>query len=221
MDNIEGDWKNFKIRFLTDEDIPLVLEHVKKYFMKDELTCQLIGYSEEFGNDMCEYVKAVLPFGLSLVVIDKDSGELAAIRITYIHSKDQDSIQMSSPQAHKIATVLEIIEKAWDPCEVLKVDSFVDLFIASTATAYRQLGIAGELYRRTLSMLKAKDLNTIFVRLSSPYTRKATAKWGFKQAVRIDFPDFRDSNGEQLFPTSTKEQFLSMAYKIIEPQEIF
>lgn len=75
---VEGLWANGKYMFrkVTPKDWDAVIEHVQKYFLHDEPTSKLLGYSDEYGKEMGEIAKKMLADDLSFLVEEVETGEV-------------------------------------------------------------------------------------------------------------------------------------------------
>lgn len=73
---VEGPFKNFTVRRVRPQDIDKVTQHIKDYFLHDEPTSQLLGYSEEFGEEFCTMFRYFLPDNLSFWAEHNETGEV-------------------------------------------------------------------------------------------------------------------------------------------------
>lgn len=78
---VEGQWKNFTFRRIFPSDYSSVLEHVREYFIKEEQTCVLLGYSEDFANQLIQVVQEALKDNLSFLVEHSDTKEVKSVHI--------------------------------------------------------------------------------------------------------------------------------------------
>lgn len=73
---VEGIWKEFKIRRVLPTDYSLVLKHFCENFIRDEPTSKLLGWSEDFENDVCQVLSAILPQGMSFLAKHQQTGKV-------------------------------------------------------------------------------------------------------------------------------------------------
>jgi len=99
--------------------------------------------------------------------------------------------------------------------DIYGVDQYADLTVASVDPQFRGLGLATEMYKRTLELLKSKRIPVAKSSFSSPYTRKIAQKFGFEQIRRDYFKDFRDENGEKFFHNADDQFSDLMAIRLI------
>ncbi len=53
-----------------------MIEHVQKYFLHDEPTSKLLGYSDQYGREMGEIAKKMLADDLSFLAEEVETGEV-------------------------------------------------------------------------------------------------------------------------------------------------
>jgi len=213
---IEGEWNGFRFRRIEPKDHAAVFDHIAQYFLRDEPTCKLFGWNEEFVADFTRLVAAMIGLGdnLSFLAEDIITNEVAAVRITYVHQKDAsfEHLRRDSRQMKQLVQLLSMLEEMAKPKEKLGIDTWVDLFVASTATKYRRLGLTGEFYTRSINFLTACGYKHALVIVSSPYTRAATARRGFVDLARVDYKDFRDDDGNSVFnPEELNEEHFAVS----------
>lgn len=75
----EGTFKNFFIHRVRSQDVEKLCQHVKDYFLHDEPTSKLIGYSEEYGEEFCKLFKHALSDNLSFWMEDTETGEVITV----------------------------------------------------------------------------------------------------------------------------------------------
>ena len=73
---IVGQWKNFIFHKIQPHDYTKVMEHIKSYFLKEELTCKLLGYTEIFADEMTEVIFEMLGHNLSFFATDIKTNEV-------------------------------------------------------------------------------------------------------------------------------------------------
>ncbi len=92
-----------------------------------------------------------------------------------------------------------LCHKACDPFEYYNVKEFANFFVASTATKFRNQGIASELYKRSFAFLAAEGFVMVKSVFTSPFSRSAALKLGFEELYRLDYKDAIDTNGTPVF----------------------
>lgn len=75
---IERDWKQFRIERILPNHYTKIFDHIKYQFIKEEPTCVLLGWSEAFGEELCQMTKIMMDQGLSFMAIDKLTNEVKA-----------------------------------------------------------------------------------------------------------------------------------------------
>jgi hypothetical protein len=73
---VEGEWKSFVFRRISRSDYRRVFNHINEYFLKEEPTCTLLGYTETFSKQMEIIITGLLDQNLSFLAESKESGEV-------------------------------------------------------------------------------------------------------------------------------------------------
>jgi hypothetical protein len=60
-------------------DWPKVIKHIQDHFMRDEPTCKLLGYSDDFGDEFEALTRQMLADDLSFLVEHKASREVGGV----------------------------------------------------------------------------------------------------------------------------------------------
>lgn len=81
-----------------------------------------------------------------------------------------------------------------------EVQEYAELFMASVHPDFRGQGLAGEMYRGCIRLLQAKGFKLLKSCFTSPYTQKVGEKMGFRELSKKRFIDYRNENGELVFP---------------------
>lgn len=76
---IEGDWKDFRFRRIEPADYQAVFDHIANHFVRDEPTCKLLGWSQEFADDLNRAVELFLSQNMSFLVEHRESGKVFAL----------------------------------------------------------------------------------------------------------------------------------------------
>lgn len=76
FDLVEGEWKGLIFKRILPEDYPRVLDHVSKYFLREEPTCKLLGWTTEFGAEMSRVIREMLKHNLSFYALDPTNNEV-------------------------------------------------------------------------------------------------------------------------------------------------
>lgn len=79
------------------------------------------------------------------------------------------------------------------------IDSWAELLIASTNREFRNQGLTGVMYDRSLAFLKAEGYKHAFVIVTSPWTQQCTRNRGFIQTSGFDLVDLVDHDGVPVF----------------------
>jgi len=216
---VEGTWKGFTFKFIETEDIPKVYEHMRAAYFRDERTCQLSGYSEEFALDMEKLYDAVFCFGerLSFIAVDSTNGKVAGVRLTHTMTKYTSFAHLKF-KSQTIKNLFQLINLSNEQADVFNrygLDHYAFYLAASTSSDYRNQGLASEMYRRSELLLRHHKFPLVTSIFSSPWTRKIATNRKFVEISRVYMKDMKDENGKQLLPNANDDDMACcMALKL-------
>ena len=163
------------------------------HFLTDEPIMKSLGPSH-LQSDIDKMNRLVLSFlkhNLSWCAIDKSTGRMVGVRITYSQSlADLPDAQLtfdelvSSGWSNEWASVMFLLDAMLDAKEILtsyKESKMLELFAVGVNSDYRNRGIASELVRRTLDHAVAVGHTIAGVVCTSIYTQKLFEKQGFEK----------------------------------------
>jgi len=198
---VEGPFGKYTFRRVRPADWGKVIKHIQDYFLKDEPTSKLLGYTDQYGEEFAELVKMLLPDNLSFWVEDNETGDVAAVRVTFRHKKDT-SFEGLKVESHTLKVLFDVVNICGERCDLFKqydVEEYGNFFVASCAPKYRKQGITSEMYRRSLAFLKAEGFQMAKSCFTSPFTRAAATNLGFEEAARLDYKEMVDGEGKPVF----------------------
>jgi len=221
---IEGDWGDFLIRIIGHSDIPAILEHLKENFHKDEPVISLCppaddNYTDFMNGRVADLLGKYLH--LSFIAIHKSTNEIAGCQLQFKWTKEEaesgNTPHYGNPN-QEIPQTRKIFNKVMAPFDKPKIDMFyrfgVDAvgwnFMASTAKKFRGQGLASEMYRRMVILLREENFKLAFSVFTSPFSRRCAEKLGFRETARIELESVKDENGKKLLPNSGKDDFVSL-----------
>lgn len=82
------------------------------------------------------------------------------------------------------------------------VTEYAGFLVASTHPKFRKQGLATEMYKRSLVLLKAEGLKIVKSTFTSPFSRAAVRRLGFEEICRVDWKDVKDKEGNFVFDHS-------------------
>lgn len=150
-------------------------------------------------------------FFLSFSVIRIE--QVAGVRIIREMSKDAVAPNMSlinSPELQKMIPFILHLQEEGKVFDTLGVDEIATLVSVSVEQEFRRQGLATEMYKRSLAMLKAKGYVAVEGYFSSPHARKIATKLGFHQLAISYIGQYEDSQGELVFPDAKPDDFVSL-----------
>ena len=124
------------------------------------------------------------------------------------------SLTSSSNNFLKIMKALSKLSRTTDVAFAnnFQCDHEAYIIVTSVSTPFRGQGLASEMYKRTLTLLKEKGFPVVRSLFTSPETQAIGKKLEFTELGRIELKDEVDETGKPLFPTATT-QFVTEAAK--------
>jgi GNAT superfamily N-acetyltransferase len=203
---IEGEWKDFRFRRIQPEDRAAVYDHIGQNYCKDEAVSSLLGWSQGYADDVNRIVEPILEDGMSFLCEHIPTGKIAGVRITADHNP-QTATRLDKVALHTRGAQLffkfygDIVGMA-DVTSKKGIDRWAEFVIASTNRDFRNQGIAGEFYNRSIEFLRAEGHKHALVIVTSPWTKRATANRDFEQLTRLNYENFMDYDGKPVFDKS-------------------
>jgi ribosomal protein S18 acetylase RimI-like enzyme len=175
-------------------------------------------YDPASAEDWNAFFTKIIKSGknLSYIAVDEETGEIAGCRIVDLVQRDAPSdLKSSYPPYFKHKNSIDVFKLCGDVCkdvnlfEQYGISEYPEMFGLTVDPKYRMRGIAGELYQRGLNYFQKKGFPIVKCSFTSPYTRRAGIKRGYKEFARRNFHDCKDDQGKVLNPDSNPEEFLS------------
>ncbi|CAL8137115.1 unnamed protein product [Orchesella dallaii] len=202
-DQIQGPWGQFDIRTINPkQDIPSILTFLTENFHRDEPMGRHCPYDEAFIKDINSKIAFLLEASshICLVATNIETGAIAGVQLQFILSKEQArkialNAGEQSPffQRRVMNAIYEPLNQARaNLFERFGVEELVWNFVASTSKEHRGQGLASELFRRMLNLLRKEKLFLVFSIYSSQFSRRCATKLGFVEIARSRFADALD-----------------------------
>lgn len=91
------------------------------------------------------------------------------------------------------------IEAMGDLTNKRGIQTWAGFMVASTTREFRNQGLAGEFYNRSIKFLRAEGFKHALVVVTSPWTKQATKTRDFEQLARLNYEDLVDYEGQPMF----------------------
>nr|XP_022920579.1 dopamine N-acetyltransferase-like [Onthophagus taurus] len=183
-----------------------VIEYLREAFPDEPLNVA-IGLCQK--GVPCELLESqdlqTLRDGLSVMVIDKTTGEIAGVALNGISRKGDVETAMEamkdidSIEYHHIFELLFGLNKKADLFNKYKVDKIFELRILSVDGKYRGRGIAKELFQRSEIVAEESGFKLIKVDATSFFTQKIAESVGLKTEAEINYKEFEDNEGKRIY----------------------
>ncbi|XP_055684402.1 uncharacterized protein LOC129790738 isoform X2 [Lutzomyia longipalpis] len=172
---------------------------------------------DEAVNLLVEYLLPEEPMNCSLgIVCYKDnSNEICGLNLLEIFFQAEDGIQQNQLEnKRKIAVVFEILKKKADVYNRYKVDKYVFGRGLVTLPKYRGCGIATELLKARIPLMKALGLTLTGTVFSAPGSQGAARKAGYTEDVVMTYESLTKEEPFIEFPNITWPVVKFMCYHL-------
>jgi len=199
-----------KFRYLTKEDIPEALEHARVVLFP-ALTS--LGFDHSMDEDWLVMFRGILENTIGMTFIATDTAKndkIIGLRVIVVVNKDDPDMKMEFKYKinEDIYDHIVRVEHATNVFERYpEVYKIADMFGISVDPAYQKRGIATEIYKRALRLLKQKEFKVVLCGFLSPWSRKAAMNLGWKELVRVYHKDVMTSTGMPLVENADPEDY--------------
>ncbi|XP_017890655.1 uncharacterized protein LOC108631325 [Ceratina calcarata] len=197
----------FSIQEIPEDRYEEVVEHMCKYFIADEPTCNFMN-----GKDDPEFVdtfrilwRDLLNEGLSVgaFIDDPNGGKpiLAAANMLTITSKDEkfDTNILKSKKAKDIMEAVLDLSKKANVFEKYGVDYYMNAFGLSVEPKYRGASLGAHLLNARTNIGREYKIPVTCTAFTSPISQKLAERCGFETLVEQDYDKIVDKNGKPIF----------------------
>ncbi|OXA46509.1 uncharacterized protein LOC110856235 [Folsomia candida] len=212
-DLINGaEWGNFEFKSVQEKDFGAVLTHLRDSFYKDEPTQIVMGMTEDRANDLDDRIRTFLVNGMSFMAICKVTRKIAGVVVMEDCFKDKKYpvLTPTSPITPKVRHFFTILEDSVNIFEKYGVEKYAAIFILSVHQDFRGCGLATEMFRRAVQVLKLMSYSIIECTFSNPFSRRIGEKFGFIEVSRTKYVDAKDAQGNFFMLHAKPDQFVNM-----------
>jgi len=207
---------DYTIVHVTPDDTEKVLEHLRRFFFREEPLNVCVKLLGENGDEDCheleEYCSQSIPEGLSLMAVSA-CGTVVGVVLNGSHEpghlEETETLADSCPHPRfrKILQLLAAVDRGSDVFgKFPDVDKLVEVRIVSVDSAMRGRGIAKALLEKSTELAKQRGYTLIRVDCTSHFSALAVARLGFECVFQMQYEDYR-RNGETVFhPESPHKQ---------------
>ncbi|KDR23746.1 dopamine N-acetyltransferase-like isoform X2 [Zootermopsis nevadensis] len=200
--------QDYKIVPVTLKDVEKVLEHLRRFFFREEPLNVCINLLGERGDEKCQelenYCIQTIPEGLSLMAVTP-SDKVVGVILNGSHEPGHlDEMQRNAdncPHARfrKILQLLVAVDRGSDVFSKFPdVDKLFEVRIVSVDSALRGQGIAKALIEKSRELAKDQKFPLIRVDCTSHFSARAVARLGFECVFTLRYED-HCHNGEPVF----------------------
>ncbi|KAF5294537.1 hypothetical protein FQR65_LT10729 [Abscondita terminalis] len=199
--------EQYKIRLITKHDSELVLNHLRKFFFKDEplnIAVNLIENENSRCLELEEFSLKCLKSGLSLMAITP-KGEVIGVCLNGPLDEDAEVEEEECPNP-KLAKIFKLLDYSGAEGSKAVSKIYPDIKrsllvkILSTDCAWRGQGVARKLLDKTRDIGREQGYSLMRVDCTSCFSAKAIAKLGFDCVYELNYEDYKE-NGKPVFTT--------------------
>lgn len=199
---------DYKIVHVTPKDTEKVLEHLRRFFFREEPLNICIKLLGENGDEDCyeleQYCSQTIPEGLSLMAVSS-CGTVVGVVLNgsqepgHLEEMERCADSCPHPRFRKILQLLAAVDRGSDVFgKFPDVDKLVEVRILSVDTAMRGRGIAKALLEKSAELAKQHGYPLIRTDCTSHFSALAVARLGFDCVFKMQYEDYRQ-NGEPVF----------------------
>ncbi|XP_058812237.1 uncharacterized protein LOC131676876 [Topomyia yanbarensis] len=196
----------YRVQDLPLERVEDAIEHMKKFFLRDEPMCSSVGlYKDPVGlEEFSELWRKVAAQKCAVVCFREGSDEIVGLNMLTVVSKDSPKeykfksagLQMVTESYGGILKQAEIFEK-------YNVDHYLSAWGLSVSPKYRGRGVATELLRARIPLCRAMGLRVTVTLFSHPGSQIPAAKVGFYDEIVVTYQQLAEQGYH--FPGVTHE----------------
>jgi len=194
----------YEVRIVTEKDSEQIIDHLRKFFFKDEplnVSVKLIESDDSRCPELESYSIKSIKDGISLMAIT-DSNKIIGVCLNQkLHRDDleEEVKKCPNPKFEKILKFLRTLDKEGNVFgQYPDVDKILNVFILSVDGSWRGKGIAKKLMDMTRKFAREQGYGLMRVDCSSHYSAKAVARLGFDCIHTIKYEDYKE-NGTSVF----------------------
>lgn len=204
--------KNIVIKRIGIESRGEVLELIKNYYTSETVDYKMLKYDlEEQRISDYKRANALLAYGLSVGVFDKNTNRLVAITLNAIvESGKPDEYNPTDAEDSKIRVLIRFIDYAErDVLDILNAKKVLYMNITTVMPGYRRLGLSAKMALASLEVAKENECEYVVATATTTYFSKSI---GFKPVKRINYSEYVDEEtGLRPFKDSIIEPHLHAA----------
>ncbi|XP_055684401.1 uncharacterized protein LOC129790738 isoform X1 [Lutzomyia longipalpis] len=212
-----GGIANYRIEDLTEDRYDEAVNLLVEYLLPEEpMNCSLgIMNDKEYLAKMRNMWNEIVNKKLGIVCYKDNSNEICGLNLLEIFFQAEDGIQQNQLEnKRKIAVVFEILKKKADVYNRYKVDKYVFGRGLVTLPKYRGCGIATELLKARIPLMKALGLTLTGTVFSAPGSQGAARKAGYTEDVVMTYESLTKEEPFIEFPNITWPVVKFMCYHL-------
>jgi len=224
IEKVDKDGKpmKFTIQEIPENRYEDAVQHMCKYFLADEPTCQCHNAKDDpvFVQDISSIWRLIIVEGISIAAfIDNPKGGkpiIAGMNALGVDDKNQkDSISDFQFKSERCKTTFDIIGKATKVVyERYGVDKYLYAIGLSVDPNYRGYGLGKEILKLRDRVGPMYGIPATATAFTSIISQKSAAGAGFEEFSSTNFTDIVDKNGKEIYPGINSKTFKIMGKRL-------
>lgn len=229
MQDEQDTLSTFTISKVTNRDTDRIIDFLRRFFFKDEPLNVAVGLLADPDSnciELEEYCINSIPDGVSLMVLNAD-GEIVGVCLNGIDQKngkvskdgaENTDEECANPKFRKILNLLSEVSKRSNVFgQFPSAEKVLEVRILSVDDNYRGKGIAKKLIEKSKDLGQELGIPLVRVDCTSTFSAMAVARLGFQCIFSMDYAEYLDSNGEQVFhPPPPHSSVKTFIYQLAE-----
>lgn len=210
----------YRVQDLTEEFYEQALENIGKFYLPEEnfAVCNKVAENPEAVEEFFNLWRNAMKQKVSLACFTNDgSEELVAVNILFVKCNDdppRDMKKFKTKEIQGVLSTLSYVNKQFNVFDTYNVDKNLTGFGLTVNHEYRGKGIATEVLKARISLMKAIGVNLTSTYYTAVGSQAAAAKAGYKESFVISFEDLGKHLPDLDFSKSNAKYLKTMDVKI-------
>jgi GNAT superfamily N-acetyltransferase len=186
---------DYIIQDLTEKYYQDASKLIENFILPEETFCKALQISEKkaAARTLLDGYQELFRKNLSLICIDNSSGELVGLNVLSVKSKQpQDKLKLNNdPDVAELRMTSKFTSSLFDVFEHYQIDHFLNANGLGVHQKYRGRGIAVELLKARVPLMKAIGLTVTSTVFSTLGSQIAARKAGFDESASISYAEIQ------------------------------
>ena len=229
----------YSIQVAVPENFPGVLRVMRENFYHDEPMfrsyCRNYEITEQLKNAIDVFfdfsIKTAFEMSPCIVAVDKKTNKIVGANVTVLTQNPKvdagvdkkcgvaaifaSDTPLPSMLQKFVDYLTEIDEKAELFEKFPNARAFWEFYAIAVDKEHRRLGLSTDLINAGMALAKNNDVPLVSAVFTSIYSKRSGEMCGMKTVMEVDFSEYKDDDGKQVFQISEPHNILSVMVKEI------